>query len=177
MQPNAHSLLLLSMLGLVGCNSAPLPQLPSLMDIDLHKFSGTWYVLSSIPTLFEKDAYNATEHYALTDKNRVSTTFTFNKNSPNGDLRSFTSTGFVSKESNALWGMQFIWPFKAEYRILHIDKGYEHVVIGRSARDYLWIMAREPIIPEEKLVALEKLAIRLGYDKEKIVRIPQTSRE
>jgi apolipoprotein D and lipocalin family protein len=42
--------------------------------------------------------------------------------------------------------MQFIWPFKAEYRIIYLSEDYTRTVIGRTKRDYVWIMARENAI-------------------------------
>ena len=37
--------------------------LPLAEEIDLPRFMGKWYVIASIPTPFERDAYNAVEFY------------------------------------------------------------------------------------------------------------------
>ena len=50
----------------------------------------------------------------------------------------------VPGTGNAVWGMQFIWPIKAEYVISYLDAGYSETIIARSKRDYAWIMARTP---------------------------------
>ena len=50
--------------------------------------------------------------------------------------------------SNAIWGMQFVWPIKAEYLIAFLDADYTQTVIARSSRDYVWLMARTPTVSD-----------------------------
>jgi apolipoprotein D and lipocalin family protein len=71
--------------------------------------------------------------------------------------------------------MQFIWPFKAEYRIVYINDDYSQTIIGRTKRDYLWIMARTPVIPPEELHARMKFVEKLGYDTQKVQLVPHKS--
>ena len=116
--------------------------------VDLNRFMGDWYVIASIPTFIEKDAFNAIESYRLEDDGTVATTFRFNKGRLDGPLKEYHPRGFIrDKKSNAVWDMQFIWPFKAEYRIIYLSKDYSQTVIGRTKRDYVWIMARTNTIP------------------------------
>lgn len=145
--------------------------------VDLDRFMGDWYVIANIPTFLEKDAWNAVETYEQGEGNRIETTFTFNKGGAEGELKKYTPVGFVdeSDPSNAVWGMRFVWPVKAEYIIMHVDEAYQETMIGRSKRDYLWIMARDPNLPEERLQALIDTAVAEGYDSEKIQRVPHES--
>ncbi len=119
--------------------------------VDLNRFMGDWYVIANIPTFIEKDAYNAVESYRLDKDGTVATTFRFNKGSLDGPLKEYHPRGFVrDTQSNAVWGMQFIWPFKAEYRIIYLTDDYSVTVIGRTKRDYVWIMSRKPAIPADE---------------------------
>lgn len=142
--------------------------------VDLDRFMGDWYVVANIPTFLEKEAWNAVERYDRGKGNRIETTFTFNQGGPEGEKKTFTPVGFVDEDdaSNARWGMRFVWPVKAEYIIMHVDEAYQETVIGRRKRDYLWIMARSPDLPEDRLQALISLAVAEGYDREKIQRVP-----
>jgi apolipoprotein D and lipocalin family protein len=47
----------------------------------------------------------------------------------------------VDKQSNAFWAMQFVWPFKADCRIVYLDNAYSQVIIVRQPRDYVWGLA------------------------------------
>ena len=142
--------------------------------VDLNRFMGDWYVIANIPTFIEKDAYNAVESYRLDDDGTVATSFRFNKGSLDGPLKEYHPRGFIiDKKSNAVWGMQFIWPFKAEYRIIFLAADYSKTVIGRSKRDYVWIMAREPAISDEEYNAILDFLREQGYDIKKVQKVPQ----
>ena len=132
-----------------GCQT--MQPIHTLESVDLKRFMGDWYVIASIPTFIETDAYNAVESYKLAEDGTIETTFRFNKGGFEGPLKTYTPRGFVEdQQSNGVWGMQFIWPFKAEYRIIYLSDDYGQTIIGRSKRDYVWIMARRPSIPEEE---------------------------
>lgn len=79
----------------------------------------------------------------------------------------------LDRNSNAIWGMRFIWPFKADYRIVYLDSDYTQTIIGREDRDYVWIMARTPSIPEADYQRLLELLKREGYEISKINKVPQ----
>ncbi|MEX2608003.1 MAG: lipocalin family protein [Kiritimatiellia bacterium] len=143
-------------------------------SVDLDRFMGDWYVVANIPTFLEKDAWNALETYERKEGGRIDTTFTFNKGGPDGELKTYTPVGFVRKDdpSNAVWGMRFVWPIKAEYIIMYVDENYQQTLVGRRKRDYLWIMARDPHLPEARLTELIDLAVEEGYERDDIQRVP-----
>lgn len=137
-------------------------------SVDLPRFMGKWYVLANIPTFVERGALNPVEEYALNDDGTIKTTFTFQK-SPGGETRVLDAKGFVREGTgNAVWGMQFIWPIKADYRIVYLDPAYRTTIIGRNKRDYLWIMSRSASLPAQELQQLIDIAVSLGYDRDQI---------
>ena len=160
----------------LGCQT--MKPIYTVETVDLKRFMGDWYVIASIPTFIEKDAYNAMESYRLNEDGTVATTFKFNKGSMDGPLKKYTPRGFIKdKSSNAVWGMQFIWPFKAEYRIILLDVEYSITVIGRTKRDYVWIMAREPSISDAEYASILKFLQEQGYDIEKLQKVPQKTKQ
>ncbi len=165
-------LIILTLILISGCQT--LKPIHTVEYVDLNRFMGNWYVIANIPTFIEKDAYNAIESYRLDDDGTVATTFSYNKGSLDGPLKEYHPRGFIrDKKSNAVWGMQFVWPFKAEYRIIFLSDDYSKTVIGRSKRDYVWIMAREPAIPDEEYDAILGFLQEQGYDITKLQKVPQ----
>jgi len=163
--------MLCSVLFLWGCQS--MKPIHTVESVDLKRFMGDWYVIASIPTFIETDSYNAVESYKLAEDGTIETTFRFNKGGFDGPEKTYKPRGFIEdRRSNAVWGMQFIWPFKAEYRIVYLSGDYEQTVIGRTKRDYVWIMARKPWIPEEDYTRLVKFLEEQGYDSGKLRRVP-----
>lgn len=169
-----NSTVLAALLALCGCASHP--PMPTVAHVDLARFMGDWYVIASIPTFLEKDAYNAVETYRLDGDGTVATTFTFNDGATDGAVKRYHPRGFIlDRQSNARWGMQFIWPVKADYRIVHLGGDYAQTVIARAARDYVWIMARTPQIPDADYARLVDIVAQAGYDTGKLRKVPQRS--
>ena len=169
------ALLLLSLLLISSCRSASnLPPIGTVASVDLTRFAGDWFVIANIPTFIETQAFNAIESYSEPVGSKISTTFSFNQGGFDGKKKMYHPTAFIREGSgNAVWGMQFVWPIKAEYRIVYLDTDYQFTIIGRSKRDYVWLMAREPIIAETDYDRLLKIIAEKGYDLEKIRRVPQ----
>ena len=161
--------------GLWSCGSAP--TIPTVASLDLEHFMGDWYVIASIPTAFEKQAYNAVESYRLADDGSIDTTFRFNKGGFDGPEKIYRSRAYViNKASNAHWGMQFVWPFKAEYRVIYLSPDENLTIIGRSKRDYVWIMARTASIPDNAYSHALELIAAYGYDIRRVQKVPQKGR-
>ena len=159
---------------LAACSQGPqLPQLATVANVDLERFMGRWYVLGSIPTFIERGAHNAVESYELDSDGTIATTFTFRRDGFDGKEVTYRPRGFVRDASNAVWGMQFVWPLKAEYRIMYLDSEYTQTVVGRSQRDYVWIMARTPAIAAEDYSRLAELIGGQGYDTGDLKPVPQ----
>lgn len=158
---------------LTACR-AGLPPLQSVDYVDLDRFMGDWYVIANIPTFIEKDAHNAVESYRLDADGSIATTFRFRDGSFDGPQKTYRPRGFVrDTASNAIWGMQFVWPVKADYRITWLDEDYTQTVVARERRDYVWIMARTPAIPEADLERLVEHVRDAGYDVSKLQKVPQ----
>ena len=162
----------------VAACSTPAARAPATVvpQVNLKRFMGDWYVIASIPTFLEKGAHNAVESYRLDDDSSVATTFTFNAGAFDGPLKTYHPRGFVLDPTNALWGMRFVWPIKADYRISYLAGDYSMTVIGREARDYVWIMARTPTIADADYRRLVEFVTREGYDASKLERVPQKAR-
>ncbi len=146
--------------------------LPLSDNINLQEFMGRWYVIANIPTFVERNAYNAVEEYAWQGDGKVATTFTYNEGALDGPFKKATPTGFVSDDDPAVWKMQFIWPIKADYRVMYVDDAHTVTVIGREKRDYVWLMARTPTLDEDTYNKLVQMIADNGYDISKLRRIP-----
>ena len=142
--------------------------------VDIDRFMGDWYVIANIPTFLEKGAHNAVENYALNDDGTIATTFTFRDGGFDGEQKTYTPKGFVSDtKTNAVWGMRFVWPIKADYRIVYLDEQYEQTIIARKQRDYVWVMARTPQIDDASYEKLINKVVSIGYDVSKVQKVPQ----
>ena len=174
MKKITKSLLLCLIISSTSCTTIQNNELETIEYLDIEKFMGDWFVISVIPTFLEKDIFNAIESYTLNSDGTVSTEFSFNKGGFDGDRKTYNPKGFImDKKSNALWGMQFIWPIKADFRVVYLSDDYSYTIIGRNKRDYVWLMSRSPIMSDEDYSDAMRFIESIGYDMSKIVKIPQ----
>jgi len=167
-------MLTLTLLGVGACRSPRREPIHTVPRVDLQRFMGDWYVIANIPTFLEKGAHNAVESYRLDVDGSISTTFTFRKGAFHGPLKRYTPRAFVKdRQSNAVWGMRFLWPVKADFRIVHVSDDYGVTIIGREKRDFVWIMARRPAISDGEYQALLQMLGGQGYDVSRIQKVPQ----
>jgi len=168
-----HTFLTIALLLVTGC-SASLSPLKTVDRVDIKRFMGPWYVIACIPTFIETEAYNGIETYRLDPDGSIDTVFTFNKGGFDGPPKRYNPRGFiVDTVNNSTWGMQFLWPFKSEFLITHLNEDYSQTIIGRNKRDYVWIMARTAQIPEADYLRLVKELEGQGYDISKLRKVPQ----
>ena len=167
-------LITMSLLSLLSaCRSSHAP-LTTASQVDLPKFMGDWYVIANIPTSIERGAHNAVESYRLDTDGSIATTFTFRDGAFDAKLKRYCPRGFVRDTgSNAIWGMQFLWPIKADYRIVYVSPDYQRTIIGREKRDNVWVMARTPTLGEAELQDLRERVAKEGYDMAEYALVPQ----
>lgn len=172
-----HSILASALAALLGACATQKPTIPPVAAVDLPRFMGDWYVIAHIPSRQERDAYDAVESYRLDKDGKIRTTYTQRKGGFDAPLEKMEPVGTVVEGShNAVWGMQFVWPIKAEYVIVDLAPDYSRTIIGRSKRDYVWLMARTPSLPKEQLEAAIARIQALGYDTTKLRMVPQSER-
>lgn len=169
-------LVLSGLIFLTGCASS-LPRLKTVERLDIERYMGPWYVIAAIPTFIETKSYNAVEEYQLLKDGTINTIFTFRQGGFDGPLKRYNPRGFIRDKINkSSWGMRFVWPFKAEFLITHVDPEYTETIISRNRRDFVWIMARAPKISEDDYARLVGILKEQGYDISRLRRVPQEER-
>lgn len=157
---------------MLGCSTSR--TMPAMASVDVDRFMGDWYVIAHIPSWPERDAYNAVETYAPKSDGRIQTTFRYRHGGFDKPEKTMHPVGTVEPGTDgAVWGMQFIWPIQAEYVIAYLNEDYTQTIVGRSKRDYVWIMARTPTISDANYAQLVARVKALGYDLSELRRVPQ----
>lgn len=174
MRPLPIVLLLAAVVATTACRSNTVkPSIPTAAPVDVYRFMGDWYVIAHIPSFPERDAYAAVESYSRLPDGRIQTTFRYRKGALDGPAKTMHPVGKVYPGTGgAVWGMQFVWPIQAEYVIAWVDADYQQTIVGRSKRDYVWLMARTPRIAESDYRMRVKQIEALGYDISKLRRVP-----
>jgi apolipoprotein D and lipocalin family protein len=174
MRQSSKVIITMGLLSLLAACRSSHPPITTAWDVDLQRFMGDWYVIANIPTSIERGAHNAIESYRLDSDGSIPTTFTFRDGAFDARLKRYCPRGFVrDQRSKAVWGMQFLWPIKADYRIVYVSPDYQHTIVGREQRDNVWVMARTPQISDGQLQDLRARVAKEGYDMTKFALVPQ----
>jgi apolipoprotein D and lipocalin family protein len=76
---------------------------------------------------------------------------------------------YATDDTNSKLKVSFFRPFYGDYWVIILDENYDYVVVGTPSREYLWILARKPILDEKiKNEILQKLPT-LGFDASKLI--------
>ena len=156
-----------------GCalNDAPLP---TAEKVNIDRFMGRWYVHGYTPIIVDKNAHNAIEHYRLDADKKIQTTYQFRDGGFDAEINTLTPVGWVDEkvDSNAEWRMQFIWPFTADYIILHLDDDYSETIIAHPSRKYAWVMLRSDKVSNADYDRLLSKLKAVGYDTSLMQKLP-----
>lgn len=159
-----------------GCATGDVKSITPVDQLDLPRFMGDWYVIAHIPSFPERNAFDAVESYQIRPDGRIQTTFRYRNKGFDAPLKTMQPVGTVKPGTgNAVWGMQFFWPIQAEYVVVHVNDDYTQAIVGRSARDYAWIMARSPGISGQDYAAHLQRLRDLGYDLTDLRKVPQSA--
>lgn len=60
--------------------------------------------------------------------------------------------------------------------MIFLSDDYSKTVIGRSKRDYVWIMARTPVIYDEEYTSIVNFLQKEGYDVKNLQKVQHSKR-
>jgi apolipoprotein D and lipocalin family protein len=143
--------------------------------VDLERYMGKWYEISSFPQSFQKGCHCTVAEYSMTDKGDVRVVNTCRKDAADGKVKTANGKAFVVAGSgNAKLRVQFFWPFRGDYWIIDLAADYTYAVVGEPSRKYLWILCRTPQMDETLYREIVDRAAGKGFDVSKLVRTDQS---
>ena len=171
--PGFFALLLAGLLSACGADKP----LATVDQVDLERYSGTWYEIARLPQWFQRGCYNSTATYSLNEDGTVRVVNRCQREDKEPSEAQGTAR-VVPGSDNAKLKVRFdSWISKllptiteGNYWIIALDKNYQTVVIGEPSREYLWILARTPTLPDDQYQALLQLAENKGFPVDELQR-------
>ncbi|MFH1807509.1 MAG: lipocalin family protein [Pseudomonadota bacterium] len=141
-----------------------LPPLETVAQVELSRYTGTWYEIASFPQRFQEGCTATTATYTLRDDGEIDVLNRCRKGSLQG--AEDTAEGrarVVDSSTGAKLEVSFFRPFWGDYWIIDLGGDYEYAVVGHPGRDYLWILSRTPTLEDTVYMGiLERLRAK-GY--------------
>lgn len=122
--------------------------LPTVINVDLSKYQGTWYESFRLPNFFQKGCSDSTANYTLNPDNTmavVNTCLRDNKINKITGTAYPDGTTFIPNTTILKKGDLKVYfrPFYGEYKIIDLTTDYRNAMVGTSNRKYLWILSKD----------------------------------
>lgn len=169
------TLVVATCLGFTSCASTMKPPpLKTVAHVDLQRYVGDWYVFANIPYSLENGKVGTLDRYAMRSDGKMDNIFMFRRGSLDAPLQQWKGVAWVqNKETNAEWRVQFVWPLRAPYLVIDLDKDYQWSVIGYPSRKLAWVLTRKPVLDEATYQGILQRIKKQGYDETLLRKVPQ----
>lgn len=159
--------------GLGGCSTAPTAPLPTVASVDLARYAGRWYEVTSLPNRFQARCVADTQaqYRAIGDDIAV----TNRCRRADGGVDAVTGVAkVVAGSANAKLRVSFFRPFYGDYWVLALGPDYRWALVGEPGRQYGWVLSRTSQMAPADLEAALSRAETLGYTRAAFKPTPQT---
>lgn len=164
------ALTVLAALGLGACASVP-PGLTPVTNFEAERYLGRWYEIARYDHRFERGLSEVTAEYAARDDGRISVV-NRGYNAERDRWREARGRArFASERDIGHLGVSFFGPFYSSYVIFELDPDYRYALVAGSRRCCLWILAREPQLPDDTLHHLKQRLRAEGFDPNALIRV------
>ena len=148
-----------------ACGSKTIPnKAEAVQNFNKTKYLGKWYEIARLDFKFEKGLNNTTAEYSLRSDGKIKVDNKGYDYSKKEWEQSIGKAKFVGPENVAMLKVSFFGPFYGGYNVIAIDDDYRYALIAGSSLKYLWILSREPSIPENIKLQYLKKAKEIGYN-------------
>ena len=161
-------------LALSGCTGLP-EGIKPVSDFELDRYLGTWYEIARIDNRFEKGLSQVTASYRLRDDGGVQVINRGYDRTTQQWQQADGKAYFVRNTNEGYLKVSFFGPFYASYAIFHLDhQNYSYSFVTGNNRDYLWLLARTPVVSDELKAQFLAHARKQGFDTEAIIFVDQS---
>lgn len=136
---------------------------------DVDRYLGQWYEIARLDHSFERGLDAVSAHYSRREDGGVKV---INRGYSLKDRDWQEAEGrayFVGPPGEGHLKVSFFGPFYGSYVIFELDTHYQYAFISGATTDYLWFLARQPVVTPELIQKFESRAKELGFDTSKLI--------
>jgi apolipoprotein D and lipocalin family protein len=151
-----------------GCTSVPEGVQP-VRGFDLEHYLGTWYEIARLDHSFERGLTDVSATYSRRDDGGVRV---LNRGWHPSDKSWKQIEGkayFIGPSDVASLKVSFFGPFYGGYHVFALDPDYRWAMLSGPSKDYLWILARAPHLPDRVLQPLLTQARQAGFETDTLI--------
>jgi apolipoprotein D and lipocalin family protein len=143
-------------------------------NIDLDKFSGTWYEIARLPNKHESELVEVTSTFTRASDGRYVVENSGYKGSHGGKRTRVKGEISIPDPNNAGAMKVKIWFLNIDYKVIDVDKeNYQYALISSNSKKYLWVLSKQPVMDQTKFDCLVDTARERGFDVDQLEMVPQ----
>ena len=141
--------------------------------VNLTKYLGLWYQQAEIPSYFSIGCTDVTAEYSFNDDGTIKVNNTCTRDGVR-DRDGDVGMAMVEADVNSKLLVTFSGSFDTagEYWIVRLAYDYTYAVVSNSDYSYLWILYREPNMPEELYECIVEDLRQDHFPVDMLVRTP-----
>lgn len=151
------------MFGWMSCSTIP-KGVKAVEPFDKGKYLGKWYEIARFDFKFERGLNNTTAEYSLNADGSIKVTNRGYNVEKGAWSEAIGKAKFVGDDTVAKLKVSFFGPFYGGYNVIALDSEYKYALIAGSSVKYLWILSREPAIPDSVKKNYLKIAEGYGFN-------------
>lgn len=168
-------LLVLGFTIIISCASAPSTEsIPAVRGIDFSLFEGAWYEIARIPIGIADDWVGTTDTYIKKGEGKWLVLYEGYKGSFDGRRKVMKQK--LRLKNPEIHGEMSASPFPFlwfPYRLIYWNASERTMIVTSGTMDYLWLMAKDPVLPEKVYENLVKVSFAMGFDTGRLEMVPQ----
>jgi apolipoprotein D and lipocalin family protein len=168
---SVRSLLLVSCLLISSCLSVP-DGVEPIQNFELDRYLGRWYEIARLDHSFERGLDGVTAEYSLRDDGGIRV-INSGRDIESGKTQQAEGRAyFVDKSNIGHLKVSFFGPFFGSYVIFDLDQeDYQYAFVAGNTTDYLWLLARDPVVSDDILRNFKDKASKFGFNTEELIFI------
>lgn len=133
-------------------------------DFELERYLGTWYEIARFDSRFEKNLDNVMAQYSLNGDGTVKVVNSGYHTKKQKWEKAEGIAKFRDAKNVGALKVSFFGPIYDGYNIISVDDQYNHALVAGSNLEFLWILSRQKILPQNIKEKYLKLAELIGYN-------------
>ena len=162
--------------GLFSCSTIP-KGVEAVQPFDKEKYLGKWFEIARLDFKFERNLNNTTAQYSVNPNGTIKVV-NRGYNTKTGEWKEAEGKAkFVGDDDIAMLKVSFFGPFYSGYNVIAIDPEYQYALVAGKNLKYLWILAREPDMPEDVKNNYLEIAEEAGYNTEDLLWVEHNDQQ
>lgn len=157
------------MLALSGCTGLPDGVQP-VSDFEVDRYLGTWYEIARLDHSFERGLSRVTATYSLREDGGLDV-INRGYDAASGEWKEAQGKAyFVDSARSGHLKVSFFGPFYGSYAVFELEReDHRYAFVSGYNTDYLWLLARQPVVGAETLSRFKASASALGFDTDALI--------